>query len=288
MQANQQNQIESYLSGQMNADQLAKFESELKVNPELQQELSFQSEVINGIGEYRKTELIARMDALKVPSAWWSAVQQSATVQYVGGIIITGLIGTGVWFAFQNDENIGSESTSDTNEIIIDAPKQEVIVWDLPLIVEEESPTVVPEEITSSENEEPSEIKKIREIFNPKVAVPSAGDVESEKDFVPEQAGEPSSIAETKESTNPIGVEIIETKASKIKYRYYEGKLYLYGKFQQEPYEILEINSAAGRRIYLFHLDNFYQISSNDKPVELKAIANSKLIQELEILRKTK
>ena len=89
-------------------------------------------------------------------------------------------------------------------------------------------------------------------------------------------------------SGSALDDEIIETKASKIKYRYYDGKLYLYGKFQQEPYEILEINSASGRRIYLYHLTNFYEISSSDKPVELKAIDNSKLIQELEILRKTK
>ncbi|MEQ9230349.1 MAG: hypothetical protein RIF46_06670, partial [Cyclobacteriaceae bacterium] len=78
MNLNQQQQIESYLAGEMSAKEISAFESQVEVNPELRQELHFQSEVISGIGEFRKAQLIARLDGLNVSTAWWSVVQHSS------------------------------------------------------------------------------------------------------------------------------------------------------------------------------------------------------------------
>ncbi len=288
MKANQQNQIEAYLSGEMNAEQLAKFESDLQINPELQKELNFQSDVIQGIGEFRKNQLITRLDALNVPSAWWSYIQHSSILQYFGGVVVTGLIGVGIWFILPSDNS--NLDLAVVDELIIDDPKPESFVWNLPelkkqKIVAEDSS----EETDLTHKDENKETKVSAKLFSPIVTVPSAGDIEAEKDFVPEEAGNPSKIEKTNVDENrPISVEIIESESFNVKYRYYDGKLYLYGKFNKDPYEILEINSASERRIYLYHGEIFYQIGISDVPVDLKEITNSKLIQELAILRKTK
>ncbi|MCP4457454.1 MAG: hypothetical protein GY816_05415 [Cytophagales bacterium] len=286
MNSNNQNQIEAYLSGEMDAEQLAKFESEVHVNPELQQELNFQSEVIQGIGQYRKAQLVARLDAVNIAPGWLSFIQ-SSTVQYVGGAIAIALIGTGLWFTFQ-DNSLGTELTSSSQIVVVDTPTQQESEWNLPKQKEQEP--LMKEELLVVELRDWEKVDSSREkLFNPQIAVPDAGDFETETDFVPEQAGEPSGSTRTdSKKSQPIEVELVESKALNVRYRYYEGKLYLYGKFKQKPYEILEINSATGRQIYLYHLDTFHEIVPSDKPVDLKVVTNDKLIQELMILRKTK
>ena len=296
MKANYQHQIEAYLSGEMSPDQLDKFEVELESNPELNQELNFQSEIIQGIGEYRKVELTTRLDALKVPSAWWSFVQNSTTLQYLGGTLIAASIGAGIWFGVRDDSEITEPSVG--SSVVIDSPNRSLVEWNSPVEWNLPEPITknakkemksVRSENTSelAENKKKETVREKTQSFNPVVSVPLAGDVQSEKNFVPEEVGEPSAVM-ANSSDRPISVEIVDSKTLNVKYSYYDGKLFLYGKFRQQPYEILEINSAKQRKIYLYHLDTFYQILPSDKPVNLQVVTNTRLIQELTILRKTK
>ncbi|MEQ9229738.1 MAG: hypothetical protein RIF46_03590, partial [Cyclobacteriaceae bacterium] len=176
------------------------------------------------------------------------------------------------------------------NEIVVDAPVHEPVIFELPEFesqferIPEEANQGKVEEALVDVNTQPKEEKS----FNPIVNVPNAGNVEAEKEFQPQQAPKPEEVEETEPAKKALEVEVVETKTSRIKYRYYAGKLFLYGKFQDEPYQILEINSAAGRRIYLHHLNTFYEIVQSDKPVNLTEVTNEKLIQELSILRKSK
>lgn len=287
MNLNQQQQIESYLAGEMSAEEISAFESQVEVNPELRQELHFQSEVISGIGEFRKAQLIARLDGLNVSTAWWSVVQHSSVLQYAGSALaIIGIGGAAYWYTTNAEEALPDAG----NEIVVDAPVHEPVIFELP---EFESQLVsLPDEVNQGkvvealvdDNTPPKEEKS----FNPIVNVPNAGNVEAEKEFQPQQAPKPEEVEETEPAKKALEVEVVETKTSRIKYRYYAGKLFLYGKFQDEPYQILEINSAAGRRIYLHHLNTFYEIVQSDKPVNLTEVTNEKLIQELSILRKSK
>ena len=285
MNSSQHSQIESYLSGQMSHEEVSNFESLLEVSPELQQQLQFQSEIIEGIGSFRKTELKARLEVLNPTPAWYTVAHLSPVGQFIGGGIITSLIGVGGFMAFGSEGDVlPSES------IVIDAPVKKEIVWDLPemnppkveqieQLIEEVDVEAQPKVTTTKETQVMG--------FNPIVSVPNAGDVEAEKEFQSEELPAPSEV-ENRESVNAIDVEIIESRASKVKYRYYEGKLFLYGKFKDEPYQILEINSSTGRRVYLYHKSVFYGIHQSDRPLELSAVTDDKLIRELSILRKAK
>lgn len=284
MDASQLNQIERYLSGQMSPDEISKFESLAEVNPELQQQLQFQSEIIDGIGNFRKAELKARLEGLDPTPAWWTIAQLTPIGQFIGGGILVTMLGVGgFWLADQGGEAV-------SNPIEVTAPTEEVFVWDFPEI---ESPSIEDLESIALEESDPIVDEKEvvieeAEIFDPVVSVPNAGDVESERDFEPEDLPTPEELNEEKPVESAIDVEIIDSKAAKIKYRYYAGKLYLYGKFQDEPYQILEINSASGRRVYLFHKEIFYSIVPSDKPLALDQVTDRQLIRELSILQKTK
>ncbi len=287
MNINQQQRIESYLAGEMNPEEMSAFESQMEVNPALREEFHFQSEVISGIGEFRKAQLIARLDGLNVSTAWWSVIQHANVLQYVGtAVAIIGIGGVAYWFATKSDEAPAPTG----NEITIDAPVHDPEIFELPAFDSElENVPVVanegPAEVTVAEDKVQPKAEKS---FNPVVNVPNAGNVEADQDFKPQQAPKPEEVQAAKTTKNALEVEVIETKTAKIKYRYYAGKLFLYGKFQDEPYQILEINSGAGRRIYLYHMNTFYEIVQNDKPVNLTEVTNEKLIHELRILRNSK
>ncbi len=292
MDLNQHNQIEAYLSGQMTPEEVSQFESLLEVNPELQQQLTFQSEVINGIGQYRKTELKARLDALDPTPAWWTIAQLSPVGQFIGGGIIVGFLGIGTYF-------VVNEQSADlpTEGIEITAPNPVNVELEIPEIqplpqlpvASVHSDGQIVEGDIEPDQEEKSPTADLKEdSFVPIVSVPDAGDVEADEEFQSNELPTPEETPETVTSENPIDVEIIDSKGSKVKYQYYEGKLYLYGKFQEEPYQILEINSAAGRKVYLYHLDVFYHIEPVDKPSSLEKVEDVSLIKELTILRKSK
>lgn len=294
MNLNQHQQIEKYLSGQMSPEEASLFESQLEVNPELQQEMNFQNDVIQGISQYRKLQLKSRLDAVNVSASWWTTLQYSTVAQYIGGTILVALIGGGIYWwadkwAVEEVENTPVEvevPVTDNEPELTLIPKEETEkVEAVKTEVSEETTPVKAEtvRIEESKTEKPG-IKK----FTPNVKVPSAGNVNEEKTFTPDQLPVPAESTSELEKNKPVDVEVIDTKTSRIRYRYYSGKLFLYGNFTNEPYEILEINSTNGRSIYLYHLNAYYEILPSDKPVGVREIVDEKLIQELSILRKAK
>jgi len=287
MNLDQQNQLESYLSGHMPPDEMKTFEASLGSNPELQQEVHFQSDIIKGIGEYRKSQLKARLDAIQVTPGYWFGLQGATIAQLTTGVATVLLIGAGSYWYF---------GTFETEEVV-----QNTEVVEEEVITPTVNDTPVSEEIEADQtsekiNESKQENKAVQsgdantsaKTFEPRVAVPKSGDVEDEKEFTPDNLPTPEEGEAVKQENTPIEVEVIDGRNAKIKYRYYAGKLYLYGDFTAEPYEILEINASSGRRIYLYHLNEYYEITPTDKPANVVAVTDTKLIQELTILRKEK
>jgi hypothetical protein len=297
MSLNQQQQIESYLAGQMSPEDASLFEAQLEVNPELRQELKFQTEVIRGISEYRKIQLKSRLDAVNVSAGWWSTMQYSTLGQFIGGAMLVGLIGGGIyWWAdkWSLDESSNVTETevpaliSDNEADLTLTPEVEKESVNEGRFINENTKTSETSEAKKeSETSEKSEEQPVKK-FIPKVKVPSAGNVDEEKAFNPEELPVPAESTSTTEKSAPVEVEVIDTKSTRIKYRYYAGKLFLYGNFSSEPYEILEINTSKGRNIYLYHLKSYYEITPSDKPVGVQQITDAQLIQELSILRKAK
>jgi hypothetical protein len=294
MNLNQQQQIESYLSGQMSPEDASLFEAQVEVNPELRQEMNFQTEVIRGISEYRKIQLKTRLDAINVSANWWTTLQYSTLGQYIGGAIVVALIGGGVyWWADKWSDDTANVNSAETEiPVTIEEiepevgmiPEAEVADEQEPLLANDKKSADEPTKDTSTEKSKTAPTKK----FNPNVKVPSAGNVNEEKAFNPDELPVPAESTSEDVKAKSLEVEIVDTKSTRIRYRYYGGKLFLYGNFTHEPYEILEINSAKGRNIYLFHLRAYYEILPSDKPVGVQEITDQKLIQELSILRKAK
>ena len=292
-----QEKFDQYHTGRMSPEEHHAFERELESDPSLQAESDFQGDIINGLKDYRKLELKSRLGAVDVSPVWYDFVQHSTLMKSFGGVAVATMIGTGVFFLAE------PKSVETTSEIVIDAPKESksTLAWFIEpatlseTTVKEAQPTAVfksqaallPAEITEA-MQEASEKEVVREVFSPDFSAPAA------EEILDEESMEVSSLEELPETTatnadsEPIDVDYENTKALDIKYKYYDGKLFLSGDFDRAPYEILEINSADGRRIYVKYLDKFYQVNVTDKLTRLPQVYDVNVIQELQLLRANK
>lgn len=295
-----QDKIDQYHSGRMRSKELNAFEKELASDPSLQAESDFQSDIINGLKEYRKTELKSRLDAVDISPAWYEFIQQSTLLKSFGGVAVATLVGTGVFFLAEPKE----EEIKAT--IVIDSPKEMITAfsWNIePAEIAEsfvqtgvKQPVVglvTPEETTNPVEEKPDAlvsslvIAEKSEAYAPDFNAPAAEEIKDE------EAMEISSLDELPESSvasenDPIDVDYESKKTLDIKYKYYDGKLFLSGDFDRAPYEILEINSAGGRRIYVKYLEKFYKVNVTDRLTALPQVYDVNVIKELQLLRQNK
>ncbi|MEP5612398.1 MAG: hypothetical protein ABJP45_09125 [Cyclobacteriaceae bacterium] len=311
-QKNQIERIEEYHSGNMSPEETASFEKELNSDPSLKAESNFQSDIINGIKEYRKTQLKTRLNAIDVSPGWMEFAQQSALVKSFGGLAVATAIGSGVYFLAETKENPTIKPTGEVvahAEMNVPAAKEIQFELTLPALpatdladrvevtrkvgTEETSvDQVQPQTSTVVENsptEEANTQKNKEETFAPSFSAPDVAEISDNKEIGSATLDEVPSIATATEGElKPIEVESKNSKSNKIKYKYFDGKLFLNGNFNEEPYEILEINSASGRRIYLLHMKKYYEVKLNDRLSELPEVRDIKLIQELRLIKANK
>lgn len=296
-----QDKIDQYHSGRMSSKEISSFEKELASDPSLQAESDFQSDIINGLKEYRRSELKTRLNGVDVSPVWYEFVQQSALLKSFGGVAVATIIGTGVFF-------LAEPKSEEISEIVIDSPKQVFadLLWEIKpaSIVKEiegvnvfdgsELKTDSQQSNLISEEAKPQKVLTIEEEVEESEAFSPAFNAPAAEEITDEEALEVSSLDELPESpseksdTEPIDVDYESTKALDIKYKYYDGKLFLSGDFDRAPYEILEINSADGRRIYVKYLDKFYKVNVTDKLTALPQVYNVNVIKELQLLRQNK
>jgi len=302
-------QIDSYLRNELSSSELSAFEAEMSNNPELMDQVRFEQTVVEGISQYRKAELKARLDAIEIGSGWIGIGQlgSSALVKSVGGVLVASLVGVSAYFVFTAEENVTSPETV-YESVEITSPKQsESYQFEFPelsdqkvsSVVSESSPNVAEKRnATSVEKVEPlpTTQKSVASVdeeteFVPVVDLPDLGELSEEKGLKIEDANLPEmnemDVVSSK-GESPISVETIQRNSESIKYKYFEGKLFLYGDFKSTPYEIIEINRPSERKLYLFYDQEYYSIIVSDKVQELSPITNHQLLQELEIVRNNK
>jgi hypothetical protein len=301
--ANQQELIDQYHLGEMTPEQMVDFEKELASNPELKAESDFQSDVINGLKEFRKAELKSRLNAIEIGSSWMEFAQQSTLIKSFGGVALATIIGSAVYLFAEKQE----PTTQLEEPIVVDMPSNDL----QKINIEAEDFVTVK---SRSEGDEPSATiadkmptKKANKIATPIEPIENTAEKDVEKkpsefvhefsapnaNTVEEDAGfESINLDELPESTlteeKKIDVVTENVKSLKIQYKYYDGKLFLSGDFDKTPYEILEINSSNGRRIYIKYLDTYYQVKSTDKLSDLPVVTDQKLIMELKLLKENK
>ncbi len=276
-------QVGAYLDGELIGDELTLFESELNSNQSLSSEVELQKELIEGIKAARKAELIARLENIPISSG---AVSTGVLTKFIAGALILGGIGFGTYQFIKPEpqETIVEKSLNPVKEI------EEKIQDPIPSgKVEEKTETksddTTPNQSKVEEENEQVVIKDETE-FIPEIIVPVVPDpsevidnvIEEDLEIPKAEIGTPD-ISEN----STMEVEIVKHRRFTFHYQVKGGKLILYGKFNEEPYQIIEINVNKEKQWYLYFKENYYSIDKDMSDITpLVPLTNESLVEELE------
>ena len=300
--------IGSYLEGSMSPGEMLDFENQLHTDPVLRSEFELQQDIVNSVKDFRKSQLKARLDQVPVTMSPTILVG----VKTAAALVISGIIGLGAYLYFTQDtpedltdnitieepvaalENNLEDSAVQNNNIEADSEataikdKVELAIAEEPAVEEvtaNEVKVVAPiktEEVTA----EP-EVKETTPVVNsPQIIDPSLDETVTEETLEMPSAA----ISQEEIADNPVvEVESAKKDPELFHYRYYSGKLYLYGDFKDIPYEILELNSDSGKKLYMYYHNKYYEILDNQIDLTpLQSLEDPDIIKRLDIIKENK
>jgi len=283
--------VGSYLDNEISEKQRMDFENQLQSNPELKQELGFQQEVINGVKNFRRLELKARLENIPI----YTPVYQTIAFKAVAVVAITAGIGFGTYYMLnkQNESTLAKVELTNTDSIppvikeVIPVVPQVQPAEDIPAPAATSKTT----EVTTRKSGKHEKSTAATSTAKPKVTTPQV-ETFADDEFEAEEISalktqSTESISEPLSET--VEVATIKDKKNKFHYKFYENKLYLLGTFDDMPYEIIEINSKTGKKFFLYYNENFYRLQNDQvKPTPLERIENDSLVNELKIIQMNK
>jgi hypothetical protein len=304
--------IEAYLSNQMPAAQRSAFESQIATDPLLKQEVGFQQDMISAIRTHRQNALKSRLDALEIPAAE-PAFYTLPAFKWAASILVASVASIGGYMYLQDQGQDLLTLSPEADVVVIEAP----VTSTLPFLFEEvaepaeESPqpalaesldatAVAPAPATA-----PAPKQKTSSITASRLAAASEI-LSSEGDFIIPEPGAvtapifnkdgnikvPTGNIANAQVTEPlvnVDVKVINDTNEGFHYQYYNNKLFLYGNFDEQPYELLEVNTSEGKNLFMHYKGEFFKLESNAlQKTPLLKIKDPKLLSELELLKRVK
>ena len=283
--------IEAYFNNELPEADRQQLMQDINSDASLKSEFQFQESVIDGIKDFRKQELLARLDNIQVASAGQSILLKTIGV---AGIATAITIGSYMWINSAEDQPVIQEEVSKTEQLVTQPEvTQEEVVNELEPnnIVTEEK---VDEDVQSDEKlvaapvETESAVVKTDEENSavvPDVVIPDVQEPESGSSLdVDEDLSAPEAMASsTIRLRSSTDVEVKLSKKYNFHYQVKNGGLTLFGNFNDSAFEVIELKTNQGINSYLYFEDHFYSLASNSEEIKsLMVIENKQLIKELE------
>jgi len=281
--------LDDYIGNRLTATEKAAFEQKLAGDPALKQEYGLQQKIADGIRKARTQELKSLLNNIPVPPA--GTAETSALTKVATWAAVTGLVVAGVFVYLKNS---GPEENNITQQQQPPA-STEVQPGETPAEPQQE-PSLTPQEKPSNttekaRKEEPEAIeeKNTAEEEKPNQPVLDVFDP-SEETEDNASAPEPKASLDNKARISTTPTITVETDNSNRKYTFHyqfkDGKLFLYGSFEKNLYEIMEFFTENKRTIFLFYKNNYYLLSEdNEKIKPLAPINDPALLKKLKEYR---
>lgn len=300
--------LDQYVGNRLSTADKAAFEQKLAADADLKNELAFQQKVVDGIKKARASELKKMLN--DIPMSSIPSEGNSMLTQIGIWVAAAGLVGTGLYFYLQSDEP--TTPSSPQAEQMAEVEKQneaETVELEPEAAGVESEIDAQPQETSEAQNPKPessapaerkpnvvlpqtesanAEASKDEEIARKPVA-PATLDVfdpteELEKRKDADVAG-PTDEKEPSKAPSII-VETANDKRYNFHYQFKNEKLYLYGAFEKNLYEIMEFFSDNKRTMFLYYKDNYYLLNEeNDRVKALTPIEDTALLKKLKDYR---
>lgn len=301
-------QIEAYLNNSLSdADKLG-FETQIAQDPLLRNEVMLQQSIVEGIKQHRRLALKSRLSNIEVAPVVNNAasVSSMSVVKMVGAVALISSTLLGIYWFWPDNNNQVKQNAEATTENVDKQPSIITKNTDKNItIAPQNSPKTVITDAAQVRHAEATMPKKVSKQHTNKAAEPVRGasvqlpNISSDTDNISEfskgesNANVPSgSIANESVKTTLKPDVLVETndKVHTYHYKYSSNRLYLYGDFNNKPYELIELNSTKfGRKLFIFHNNAFYEIKNQQTEITpLVAIVDVDTIANLNEMRKKK
>lgn len=257
--------IDDYLTNRLAADERAAFEQALTNDAALRQEVAIQERIIHSVKEARAAELKQMLQQVPVPSGGSGAGQIAA------GIIATGVIVTGLYFFFRPDAEVAVVANPVAPEVVV-KPEETNEADPKP-----EAATLRAEEPKKKAATQPKQTTTPVQKPDIQVTDPTTELTDTQEEQPPHEATGTTQLTVSKLH---VITEAGDKKYS-FHYQFAEGKLHLFGPFDRNLYEILEINGDS-HAVFLFYKENYYLLDEAKTAVSpLTPIRDGQLLKKL-------
>jgi hypothetical protein len=283
--------IEAYLTGDLSEAERLSVENAMSSDPSFKADVDFQRDVIDGLKDFRKAQLKARLNNIEV-----SAGTGNATLfKYAASIFTAASLGAGILYFTSNDKTDSPEVTTPQISINENTSTSE--------IVNSESNTTSDlakkdkdkkKKSESSKNESsntpstnPSNdlTKPVEEKFNyPSENFTKADDFTSGNADVPNGDIAKGAVKSVKGVDE---VKISDKNVKELSYQYFNNELFLFGDFNSRPYELVEYNSNKSPRLFIKFDGAIYELKNNTtKQTPMKEVTDPALLEQLKHVNK--
>jgi hypothetical protein len=288
--------LDDYLRNKLSAQDKSAFEEMLRNDAGLQKEMRVQQQVVNSLRSARVAELKQMLNNVPITALPAESTGTSVAAKIAALLVVAGLVGGGLYI-YYNSENesaqtIGTDSmaltpsttptdnaTSSTTENVVPPATEGGDTDDTAATTPSESNDTKSANSKVTDSVAPAP----RNVFEP------SEEIKSNEPAVPSDSGKGNAGTI---STPSIAIEAgINGNNGKYNFHYQfkDNKLFLYGVFEKNLYELMEFFSNNKRTLFLYYKDNYYLLNEDDNKIKrLAPIADQALLKKLKDYRATR
>ena len=283
--------IEAYLTGKLNAADKLAMEEGMKNDPLLKNEVELQNDIIESLKNTRKLQLKNRLNNIDVSA---STTGVSSAVKVAASFITAGMIGAGIYYMsvfssvdnketkeqakisnIANDENVSDQSPVNNNAEISKSNDQ--VIVEKGKNSNKNSVVAGNNKVTDSNNNTEENVTAVADVPNGSIS-------DSESGITGKDINVPTggiNDAKVKKADN-VDIGIDENIKKDLSYKFYNSKLFLSKDFEEQPYELIEYNTPKSKQLYLLFGGRYYEIKSNQmKAARLNEVKDTSVLRNL-------
>lgn len=275
--------LDDYLANRLQGSDRVAFEERIQSDPELTQALQTQKHIVDGLRKVRMAELKAMLQAVPVPPA---TTGMSTFLKITVGTFSAAFVGLVLYFGFIKSEKptpVATEQPTAAEQNVTPSEPQPETNNEVVIAEENKTTTASQKETKNTKDvsaEQPKITKPVIEAFTPTEEQGETG--------THQEMDAPVTSNTTRVSTKPSITAEINTDNKKYTFHYVliNDRLTLYGNFEKNIYEIIEVFNNDKRTAFLFYKNNYYLLNTSDTKVKpLTPINDPVLLEKLKEYR---
>lgn len=284
-------QLEAYFSGSMSETDRILFEGRVESDPMLKAEFTKQNDIVEGLKAHRTAELKTRLNNISVEPTLIGTLMQGSMMKSLTYGVTAVLVATGSYFFYNKEAAVQYHIET------LEAKAEYALESNLGLANFDQLDYRFEGNLQVLDFVEASPVLKKRDLI--KDSAPQTNSIAfevpevnpSHEDSFDGMATDINALDRIEQvygisEMDKVNIQTIISRKYNFHYRLEDNRLFLYGKFSESPYEIIEISAAGNKKLFFYYHGDFYRLRKNASSITpLSKIENRELIYELDALK---